>query len=132
MPVPYEKLDPVTQLEQQVWADLEAALKPRGAHVKHHGDAAKNAPGKAPADITIEWNGAYVLVEVTQQIRENEFGAIQAHLEKAVAEHPDKNVNLLYASPRTSNRLSTLIRNENQRRFDKALGGRIIHIRFRD
>ncbi len=130
--MPYEKLDPITQLEQRVHADLKAALAPRGADVEHHGGAATNAPGKAPADITVRWSGNYILVEVTQQLRENEFGAIQAHLERAVVTHPGDDVNLLYASPRTSNRLSMLIRNENQRRSDGGIGGRIIHLRFRD
>lgn len=132
----YEKLDPITGLEQQVAADLTAAFAPRGGTVKHHGDAAKNAPSIAPADIVVTWNGSAgeqrLLVEVTQQLREAEYGALVSHLDAAVAADPQANVNLLYASPRTSNRLARLIRNENQRRSHLGIRGRIVHLRFRD
>lgn len=95
----YERLDPVTELEQRVAGDLTAALAPRGATVMHHGTPTRNAPGSAPSDITVDWGRgtkrAQLLVEVTQQLREAEFGALVTHLDRAVAAAPTAAVNLL-------------------------------------
>ncbi len=128
--IPYASLDPRTELEQAIAADMDAALQPRGAHVVHHGTKTNHAPSTAPADITIEWNANLVLVEVTQRLDDSEFVPIKDHLDRAVAKEPAKAINLLYASPRTSARMARTIRDENLRRQQAGISGRIIFVPF--
>jgi hypothetical protein len=126
----YSQLDPRRELEQAVTLDLKGALEKRGATVTHHGTAASHAPSSAPADITIEWGGKdshYILVEVAQRRDESEFGALHAHLEAAIRGRVG-DVNLIYAGTSTSARMVRLIRNENRRRNDNGIDGRIIFL----
>ena len=132
----YTELDPRSELEQQVAKDLTAATKKRGAKVVHHGKAASHAPASAPADISVDWSDkakkCKLLVEVAQRTNESEFTPIVSHLDAAVAAAPGTNVNLLYAGRSTSTRLARFIRNENMRRQENKIAGRIIFIKLND
>jgi type I restriction-modification system DNA methylase subunit len=132
----YTDLDPRNELEQQVAADLTAALDKRGAKVRHHGTSATHAPSTAPADITVDWgSGAKavrLLVEVAQRNDESEFTAITEHLDRAVAAAGNKTIHCLYSGRSTSIRFVKFIRNENQRREATGENGRIIFVRLND
>jgi len=128
----YSDLDPLTELEQKVAADLERALSKRGATVKHHGTAAGHAPSSAPADITIDWSERRrrrrLLVEVAKRTDESEFTSLVSHLDSAVSADPKAKIDVLYSGLSTSVRMARFLRNENQRRKDKNLPGRLIFL----
>ncbi|TPM18610.1 hypothetical protein [Mesorhizobium sp. B2-3-5] len=128
----YSDLDPRTELEQRVAADVQKALAKRGATVTHHGTSAMHAPSTAAADITIEWqeNGKLkrVLLEVAKRNDESEFTSIVEHLNKAIALEPGIDTNVLYSGLSTSVRMARFLRNENQRRQKDGTPGRIIFL----
>lgn len=68
--MPYRLLDPRTQLEQTVAADLKAALEKRGCEITHYGTAAAPAPAASPCDISVTYGPKNkrrtVLIEVAQ------------------------------------------------------------------
>lgn len=133
--MPYSNLNPRTELEQHVAADLKAALEPRGSSVTHHGTPAMHAPATAPCDISIERGASRtrqaVIVEVAQRLDATEFQSIVSHLDAWAASKPG-GVNLLYAGRSTSARMARLIRNENERREAGGLKGRIVCLKLDD
>jgi hypothetical protein len=133
--VPYRELNPRTQLEQTVAADLEAALAKHGATVTHHGTAAAHAPATAPCDISVVFGTGNarrsLMIEVAQRNDASEFQSIVSHLDAWVASKPGR-VNLLYSGRSTSARMARLVRNENERRDSKGLKGRIVFLKFDD
>ena len=133
--MPYRSLDPRTELEQTVTADLKAALDKRGATVTHYGKPASHAPASAPCDIAIEYGkGSHrraIMVEVAQRTEASEFQSIVSHLEVWIATRGPA-VNLLYSGRATSARMARLVRNENERRAALGLAGRIIFVKLDD
>jgi hypothetical protein len=83
--MPYRDLNPRTQLEQAVAADLKAALDKRGAVVTHHGTPAAHAPATAPCDISAIYGAGSarrtLMVEVAQRNDATEFQSIVSHLD---------------------------------------------------
>lgn len=132
----YSELNSHTELEQQVASDLDKVLKKRGGHVEHHGTASSVAPSTAPSDITVEWTSGRkkyrYLVEVAQRSNESEFTSIVEHLNNSVNKSPDKEATVLYSGRSTSARMIRFIRNENQRRKDNNISGRILFVRLND
>lgn len=133
--MPYRELDPRTELEQVVAADLDAALGKRGATVVHYGKAGSPAPAAAPCDISFEYGPANdrrtVMVEVAQRNEASEFQSIVSHLENWEATKGGP-VDLLYSGRATSARMARLVRNENERRASLGLAGRIIFLKLDD
>ena len=133
--MPYRSLDPRTELEQAVTADLKSALDKRGAVVTHYGKPASPAPASAPCDIAFEYgkgpNRRAVMVEVAQRTEASEFQSIVSHLEVWIATRGPA-VNLLYSGRATSARMARLVRNENERRAALGLPGRIIFLKLDD
>jgi type I restriction-modification system DNA methylase subunit len=133
--VAYRSLDPRTELEQTVAADLKGALEKRGCVVVHHGTAAAQAPSTAPADITVEYgpkaSRRFILVEVAQRVDASELQSIIAHLDQWNATRGG-NADLLYSGRATSARMARLVRNENERRSSLKISGRIIFLKLDD
>lgn len=133
--MPYRTLDPRTELEQTVTADLKAALDKRGAAVQHHGKPGYHAPASAPCDISVEFGPASrrrtLMIEVAQRTEASEFQSIVSHLDAWVANRGAK-VDLLYSGRATSARMARLVRNENERRSANKLPGRIVFIKLDD
>lgn len=133
--VPYSNLNPRTELEQTVAADLQAALHPRGAEVVHHGNAAMHAPAAAPCDISVSYGPEAerraLMVEVAQRPDATEFQSIVSHLDAWTAARPGT-VNMLYSGRSTSARMARLLRNENERREMLGRRGRIVFIKLDD
>lgn len=133
--MPYRALDPRTQLEQAVAADLKAAIEKRGCEITHYGTAAAPAPATAPCDISIAFGPKgkrrTVMVEVAQRVNASEFESIVSHLD-AWAATRGRAVDLIYSGRSTSARMARLVRNENERRAAKKLPGRIVFIKLDD
>lgn len=95
----YSDLDPRTELEQQVAADLKAALAKRDVEVWHHGKASANAPSTAPAAITLDWTtqrkNYRLLVEVAQRRNDSEYAALVEHVDRAVAVNASSTTHVL-------------------------------------
>ncbi|HXV29592.1 MAG TPA: N-6 DNA methylase, partial [Sinorhizobium sp.] len=128
----YSDLDPRTELEQRVAADLEKSLKKRAAVVTHHGTPAACAPANAIADISVDWTEGQkahrLLVEVAKRNDESEFTSIVEHLNNATAVEPSVEINVLYSGLSTSVRMARFLRNENQQRQNDGRRGRIIFL----
>ncbi|OJX47968.1 MAG: hypothetical protein BGO81_21755 [Devosia sp. 66-22] len=122
-------------MEQAVSADLKAALEKRGAEVKHYGTAAAPAPASAPCDISVTYGPKtkrrHLMVEVAQRVDASELESIIAHLENWIATK-GSTVDILYSGRSTSARMARLVRNENERRQDKGLPGRILFLKLDD
>lgn len=130
--MPYRELNPRTQLEQTVAADLRLALVRRGAKVTHHGTPQSHAPSTAPADISIDiGRGRTILVEVAKRNDATEFESIVSHLERWVAAGKGP-VHVLYSAIGTSARMARLVHNENERREANHLFGRILFLKLDD
>jgi type I restriction-modification system DNA methylase subunit len=133
--MPYRSLDPRTELEQTVAADLEQALSKRGCEVKHHGTGATPAPATAPCDISVKYGGKTsrrtMMVEVAQRVDASELQSIIAHLDQWIAT-TGTTVDLLYSGRSTSARMARLVRNENERREALGLPGRILFLKLDD
>lgn len=133
----YDDLDATTELEQQLAADLRAALESRGCFVVHHGtnSGGRHSPGGKP-DIEIQdpVNRRLVLVEVTRRkssSADGEFIAVTDHLKKAIAAGGYDHYGLLYVSPATSARMSINFRDLwNRTRERDELPGRIVAVDF--
>ncbi len=133
----YDELDASTELEQQLAADLKAALAPRGCTVIHHGtnSGGRHSPGGKPdIEIIDAPNRRKILVEVTRRkgsAADGEFPAVTAHLNAAVAEGGFDDYGLIYVSPRTSARMSTNFRDlYNRTRERDGQPGRIVGLDF--
>lgn len=128
----YSDLDPRTELEQTVAADLTRAITKRGATVKHHGTSSSHAPSTAPADITVDWlegtTRHRLLVEVAKRNDESEFTSIVQHLDNAIAADPSTRTDVPYSGLSTSVRMARFLRNENQRRAATGIPGRIVFL----
>ncbi len=133
----YDDLDASTELEQQVTADLRAALEGRGCEVVHHGtnSGGRHSPGGKPdIEVRDHPNRRLILVEVTRRkssSADGEFLAVTDHLEKAIAAGGYDDYGLLYVSPATSARMSSNFRdlwNRNRERDRKK--GRIVALDF--
>ena len=61
----YHQLNPKTELEQILTAELTRALQKRGFEVKHNGTTTTNAPGGVP-DIEVWDNHYHINVEATK------------------------------------------------------------------
>ncbi len=109
------QLDPRTELEQTLTAELTRALQKRGFEVKHNGTATSNAPGGVP-DIEV-WDDHYQInVEVTRTTKssaDREYLAIKDHLERIKAKYPGKKCFVWYFSPETHYRMVNAIREYN-------------------
>jgi uncharacterized membrane protein YkoI len=133
--MPYRELNPRTELEQAVAADLVAALKKRGAGINHYGTPAAHAPASAPCDISVAYGVGSarhtVMVEVAQRNDASEFQSIVSHLDAWLSANGG-DVDLLYSGRATSARMARLVRNENERRDAKGIAGRIVFLKFDD
>jgi type I restriction-modification system DNA methylase subunit len=133
--LPYRSLDPRTQLEQAVAADLKAALEKRGCEVTHYGTPAAPAPATSPCDISVTYGPKSkrraIMVEVAQRVDASELESIIAHLD-AWADKRGRAVDLIYSGRSTSARMARLVRNENERRVAKKLPGRIVFLKLDD
>ena len=131
----YRSLDPRTQLEQTVAADLKAALEKRGCAVVHYGTPAAPAPASSPCDISVAYgpktNRRHLMVEVAQRVDASELQSIISHLDGWTASRGPA-VDLLYSGRSTSARMARLIRNENERRASLGLPGRILFLKLDD
>jgi type I restriction-modification system DNA methylase subunit len=109
------QLDARTELEQTVTIELAKALNKRGFDVKHNGTATSAAPGGVP-DIEV-WDNYYQInVEVTKTTKssaDREYLAIKDHLEKAKANHPERECFVWYISPETHYRMINAMREFN-------------------
>lgn len=133
----YDDLDPSTELEQQLAANLRAALEPRGCVVVHHGtnSGGRHSPGGKPdVEIRDPINRRLILVEVTKRrgsAADSEFAAVTDHLNRAVAAGEYEDYGLLYVSPNTSARMSMNFRDlYNRTRERDGVLGRIVALDF--
>lgn len=133
--VAYRTLDPRTQLEQAVTADLGEALEKRGCVVTHYGTPASPAPASAPCDISVVYGPKTarraVMIEVAQRVDASELQSLISHLDGWLATKGTA-VDLLYSGRSTSARMARLVRNENERRASLKLPGRIIFLKLDD
>lgn len=133
----YDDLDPSTELEQALAADLRRALEGRGCVVIHNGSnsGGRHAPGgKADIEIQDRPNRRLILVEVTKRkssSADGEFIAVTDHLAKAIKAGGYDDYGLLYVSPATSARLSSNFRDLwNRSRVRDSKKGRIVALDF--
>ncbi|WP_407539344.1 N-6 DNA methylase [Deinococcus radiomollis] len=132
----YITLNPRTELEQAVAADLASVFGSRGANVVHHGTSASHAPSTAPADIVMHYKEGkttiQVLVEVAKRKDASEYESIQSHLDAFVSKHPKDTVIVLYSGLSTSVRMMKLMRTENERRLKEGLKGSLRYLSLPD
>lgn len=133
----YDDLDPSTQLEQALAADLRGALEGRGCEVVHHGTGSggRHSPGGKPdIEVRDRPNKRLILVEVTKRkasSAEGEFIAVTDHLQKAITAGGYSDYGVLYVSPATSARLSASFRDLwNAGRERDGLPGRVLALDF--
>lgn len=133
----YDDLDASLELEQQLHADLKAALEPRGCEVIHHGadNGGIHAPGGKPdIEIRAANHRRLILVEVTRRkgsAADGEFPAITDHLNRAIDAGGFDDYCLLYVSPATSPRMSTNLRDlYNRSRAREDQKGRALGLDF--
>jgi hypothetical protein len=133
----YDDLDASLELEQELHADLRAALEPRGCEVVHNGanNGGSHAPGgKADIEVRDPKHGRLLLVEVTRRkgsAADGEFPAITSHLDEAIHAGGYDDYCLLYVSPATSPRMSTNLRDlYNRSRAREGRKGRVVGLDF--
>ena len=133
----YDDLDASTELEQQLAADLQAALSGRGCEVIHNGtnSGGRHAPGgKADIEVRDHPNSRLILVEVTRRkssSADGEFIAVTDHLDKAIKAGGYSHYDVLYVSPATSARLSANFRDLwNRTREREHKEGRVVALDF--
>jgi hypothetical protein len=133
----YDDLDPSTELEQVLAADLRAALETRGCEIVHHGanSGGRHSPGGKPdMEVRDHGNSRLILVEVTRRkasSADGEFNAVTDHLVRAVRAGGYADYGVLYVSPATSARMSASFRdlwNRSRERDDRL--GRIVALDF--
>src|SRR5438093_1757461 len=112
----YDKLDPRTELEQEITKDLKHAFEKRGFQVRHNGTSTSHATGGLP-DIDL-WNDQiHINVEVTQTTKsspDREYPAIRDHLIKTKSLYPTKKCFVWYISPATHYRMFSLAKEHNR------------------
>ena len=117
----YDGLNPKTELEQDITADLKNALEKRGFQVRHNGTPKMHAPAKVP-DIEAWVNDTHLNIEVTKTKKsdaDREMLSVADHLDKTKALFPQENCYALYVSPETHYRMINGIHNYNVAHKDK-------------
>lgn len=129
----YDGLNARSELEQQLAADLEAALGKRGFTVRHNGSPTNSAPGGV-ADIDVWDADLHFIVEATKSTKtaqDREMNAIADHLRSAKQANPGKQCYCIYVSPETPPRMLSGIRDwNNQREVEGAMDLRILPLSF--
>jgi len=117
----YDGLNPRTELEQTITADLKKAFEKRGFEVKHNGTKDSQATGGL-SDIEV-WNGqVHFNIEVTKSIKssaDREFLAIIDHLSETKYDNIGKKCFIIYISPETHYRMINAIRDFNTNKKDE-------------
>jgi type I restriction-modification system DNA methylase subunit len=111
----YDNLDPRTQLEQAITADLKRALDKRGFHTEHQGTELNSALGDRP-DIIVENGTVRINVEVTTSTKsasDREYPAIKDHLVRTKQTNSNKKCFIIYVSPSTHYRMINEMRDFN-------------------
>jgi predicted RNA methylase len=108
-------LNPRTELEQIITADLKRALDKRGFKVKHNGTPTGHAAG-LKSDIEVSDNTYLICVEVTKRMKssqDGEYQSIKDHMVEA-QKASRKRTFCLFVSPETYYRTFSSIRDSNR------------------
>jgi len=99
----YDELDPRTELEQVITADLKQALEKRGFTVRHNGTPETHSPG-GRSDIEVWDDSMHINVEVTKSkksAQDREWQAIKDHFENTKRDNISKKCFVWFVSPET-------------------------------
>lgn len=111
----YDKLDPRTELEQEITKDLKKAFEKRGFTVKHNGTATSNTTGNKP-DIEMYDSNIHINIEVTQRKKssqDGEYQSIKDHLINTKKQNQNKKCYMWFISPETYYRTFNSVRDSN-------------------